>query len=222
MVYPDNVLVFGRNIAEHNANLTQVLERLRRAGLRLKPKKCRFALKEVEYLGHVVSARGVQTNPKKVTAVEQFPTPLDVKTLRSFLGLASYYRKFVPHFAKVAGPLHALTKKDVPFLWTQKYQTAFSELKKLLTSTPLLAFPDFTKPFVLETDASGAGLGAVLAQKQDDDSIRPIAYASISLQRHERNYGITELEGLGVVWAVNTSDPICTAIHAKYSPTTLH
>ena len=207
VVYLDDVLVFGRTIPEHNANLAQVLQRLRQAGLWLKPKKCRFALKEVEYLGHVVSAKGVQTNPKKVTAVEQFPTPHDVKTLRSFLGLASYYRKFVPHFAKVAGPLHALTKKEVPFLWTQKCQTAFSELKKLLTSAPLLAFPDFTKPFVLETDASGAGLGAILAQKQENGSIRPIAYASRSLQSHERNYGITELEGLGVVWAVKHFRP---------------
>ena len=119
VVYLDDVLVFGRTVAEHNANLTQVLERLRRAGLRLKPKKCRFALTEVEYLGHVVSAQGVRTDPKKIEAVERFSTPQDVKTLRSFLGLASYYRKFVPDFAKVAGPLHALTRKGVPFLWTQ-------------------------------------------------------------------------------------------------------
>ena len=207
VVYLDDVLVFGRTVAEHNANLTQVLERLRRAGLRLKPKKCRFALTEVEYLGHVVSAQGVRTDTKKVEAVEQFPTPNNVKTLRSFLGLASYYRKFVPDFAKVARPLHALTKKDVPFLWTQRCQEAFCELKRLLTNAPPLVFPDFTKPFVLETDASGTGLGAVLAQKQEDGSIHPIAYASRSLQPHERNYGITELEGLGVVWAVKHFRP---------------
>ena len=127
--------------------------------------------------------------------------------LRSFLGLASYYRRFVPNFAKVAGSLHALTKKEAPFLWTPQCQLAFTSLKKLLTSAPVLSFPHFEKPFILETDASGAGLGAVLAQKQDDDSIRPIAYASRSLQAHERNYGITELEGLGVVWAVKHFRP---------------
>ena len=207
VVYLDDVLVFGRTIEEHNANLAQVLERLRRAGLRLKPKKCHFALTEVEYLGHVVSAKGVRTDPKKIEAVGKFPTPQDVKALRSFLGLASYYRKFVPDFAKVAGPLHALTKKDVPFLWTEKCQEAFCELKRLLTESPLLVYPDFTKPFVLETDASGAGLGAVLAQKRGDGSTRPIAYASRSLQPHEKNYGITELEGLGVVWAVKHFRP---------------
>ena len=207
VVYLDDVLVFGRTIAEHNANLTQVLERLRRAGLRLKPKKCRFALTEVEYLGHVVSAQGVRTDPRKIEAVEQFSTPRDIKTLRSFLGLASYYRKFVPDFAKIAGPLHALTRKDVPFLWTQSCHEAFCKLKGLLTNSSLLVFPEFTKPFVLETDASGAGLGAVLAQKQEDGSTRPIAYASRSLQPHEKNYGITELEGLGVVWAVKHFRP---------------
>ena len=207
VVYLDDVLVFGRTMAEHNANLTQVMGRLRRAGLRLKPKKCRFALTEVEYLGHVVSAQGIRTDPKKVAAVEQFPIPQDVKTLRSFLGLASYYRKFVPGFDKVSGPLHALTKKDVPFLWTPSCQKAFSELKALLTNSSLLVFPDFTKPFVLETDASGAGLGAVLAQTQEDGSTRPIAYASRSLQPHEKKYGITELEGLGVVWAVKHFRP---------------
>ena len=207
VVYLDDILVFGRTLAEHNANLTLVLERLRTAGLRLKPKKCCFALKEVEYLGHVVSANGVQTDPKKLRAVEQFPPPHDLKTLRSFLGLASYYRKFVPNFATVARPLHALTKKDVPFLWSSECQDALTKLKKLLTSAPVLAYPDFAKPFVLETDASGEGLGAVLAQQQEDNSIRPIAYASRSLQSHEKNYGSTELEGLGVVWAVKHFRP---------------
>lgn len=128
--------------------------------------------------------------------------PSNVKTLRSFLGLASYYRRFVPNFAKVARPLHSLTKKDSPFVWIPDCQLAFMELKQLLTSAPVLSYPDFQKPFVLETDASGSGLGAVLAQRQEDHTVRPIAYASRSLQAHERNYGITELEGLGVVWAL--------------------
>ena len=136
-----------------------------------------------------------------------YPVPNDVKSLRSFLGLASYYRRFVPGFAKVAGPLHALTKKDSPFIWGPECQAAFAELKQLLTSSPVLAFPDFTRGFILETDASGAGLGAVLAQEQSDGSVRPIAYASRSLLKHERNYGVTELEGLGVVWAAKHFRP---------------
>ena len=172
VVYLDDILVFGRTLTEHNANLALVLERLRVAGLRLKPRKCRFALEEVEYLGHLVSADGVRTDTKKLRAVEEFSTPHDLKTLRSFIGLATYYRKFVSGFGKVAGPLHALTKKDVPFLWTPACQSAFSKLKELLTSAPVLAYPDFSRPFILETDSSGAGLGAVLAQRQDDNSIR--------------------------------------------------
>ena len=108
VVYLDDVLIFGRTVEEHNTNLTQVLERLRRAGLRLKPKKCRFALTEVEYLGHVVSARGIQTDPKKVEAVEHFPTPHNVKSLRSFLGLASYYRKFVPETRRWFNTPHSI------------------------------------------------------------------------------------------------------------------
>ena len=112
----------------------------------------------------------------------------------------------MPNFAKVAGPLHALIKKDVPYLWTPQCQHSFDTLKELLTA-PVLLFPQFDKPFILETDASGLGLGAVLAQRQEDGVVQPIAYASRSLQIHERNYGITELEGLGVVWAVRHFRP---------------
>ena len=108
----------GNTLEEHNRNLAKVLDRLRVAGLCLKPKKCCFTQLQVEYLGHVVSAEGVRTHPKKSKAVSDFPTPLSVKDVRSFVGLASYYRKFIPNFSKVAGPLHALTKKDVAFVWT--------------------------------------------------------------------------------------------------------
>ena len=206
-VYIDDIVVFGKTLQDHNDNLVKVLDRLREAGLSLKPKKCRFARQEIEFLGHVVSAKGIATDPRKLEAVIDFPTPVDVKTLRSFLGLASYYRRFIPNFSKVAGALHTLTKKDADFIWTPECQLAFDGLKRLLTTSPVLAFPDFSKPFLLETDASGTGLGAVLAQTQEDGTVRPIAYASRTLQKHERNYGVTELEGLGVVWAVKHFRP---------------
>ena len=154
-----------------------------------------------------MTAKGVETDAEKVEAVRSFPVPADVKSLHSFLGLASYYRRFVHGFAKVAGPLHALTKKDALFVWGPECQTVFDDSKQLLTSSPVLAFPDFSKGFVLKTDASGAGLGAALAQEQPDHTVRPIAYASRSLLKHECNYGITELEGLGVVWAVKHFRP---------------
>ena len=200
--YIDDILVLGATFTDHLENLRKVFERLREAGLRLKPSKCHLSKREVSYLGYVVSAEGIAADGQKVLAVSSFPVPSDLKQLRSFLGLASYYRRLVKNFAQVAHPLFKLTRKDTPFLWNVPCQQAFEELKRRLTSAPLLAFPNFTRGFLLETDASGVGLGAVLAQKQDDNTVRPVAYASRTINKHEANYGITELEALGVVWAV--------------------
>ena len=202
LVYLDDILVIGRTFQEHLSNLHQVLTRLREAGLRLKPSKCQLAATQVEYLGHIVSAKGIEADPKKVVAVQQYTVPENLKKLRSFLGLASYYRRFIPNFSAVACPLHALTRKNSPFEWTADCQASFDELKELMTKAPLLAYADFTRPFLLETDASIEGLGAVLAQRAEDNLVHPIAYASRTLLAHERNYSIPELEALGVVWAV--------------------
>ena len=204
MVYLDDVLVIDRTIQEHKDNLIKVFQQLRSAGFTLKPK---FAQLEVCYLGHVVSAEGVRTDPSKLQAVLKFPVPTNVKLLRSFLGLMSYYKRFIPQFAKIAGPLHAPMKKNSEYTWTAVCQGAFEKLRNLLTSAPVLAYPDFGVPFILETDASGNGLGAVLAQQQDDELVRPIAYASRSLQEHNKRHGVTELEGLAVVWAVKHFRP---------------
>ena len=208
-VYLDDIVVVGSTFEEHLVNLERVFQRLREAGLKLKPKKCHFAQGKVEYLGHIgdvhiytFSKEGIEVDARKVTAVREYPQPLDLKALRSFLGLASYYRRFIPNFSSVAALLHALTRKDTPFVWTPACQQAFAQLKRLLTEAPVLAFPDFDRDFLLETDASGRGLGAVLAQKQEDGTVCPLAYASRTLQPHECNYGVTELEGLGVVWAI--------------------
>ena len=197
----------GRRFEEHLTNLGKVLQRLREAGLKLKPQKCYFLKDRVEYLGHIVSAEGVGVDPRKTQAVREFPQPLNLKALRSFLGLASYYKRFIPKFSSVAAPLHALTRKNAQFVWTPTCQQAFDHLKQLMTDAPVLAYPDFEQPFLLETDASGTGLGAVLAQKQEDGSVRPVAYASRTLQNHEKNYRVTELEGLGVVWATKHFRP---------------
>ena len=143
----------------------------------------------------MVTKDRIETDPQKVEAMRNYPVPTDLKSLRSFLGLASYYRRFVPGFSKVAGPLHALTKKDSLYIWGPDCQSSFEKLKQLLVSSPMLAFPDFSRRFILETDASETGLGAVLAQEQIDGTTRPIAYASRFLLKHERNYGITELKG---------------------------
>ena len=202
LVYLDDVMVIGRSFSEHLTNLRKVFERFRNANLKLKPEKCCLAGSEVLYLGYVVSRDGISADPAKVKVVKNFPQPSDVKSLRSFLGLASYYRRFIQDFSKVANPLYALTQKDVEFLWKPVHYDAFRQLKQLLISAPVLAFPDFARDFILETDTSGMGLGAILAQADEDGMVHPIAYASRTLQQHEKNYAITELEALGIVWAV--------------------
>ena len=207
MVYIDDILIFSKTFEEHLTHLEEVFNRLRQAGLRLKLKKCTFAQPKVEYLGHVVTRNGIEVDPKKVEAVKGFPQPTNLKTLRSFLGLASYYRRFIPNFSREARPLHSLTCKNAQFVWTPTCQQAFDKLKQLLTDAPVLAFPNFEQDFILETDASGEGLGAVLAQKHQDGGIRPVAFASRTLQPHEKNYGATELEALGVVWAAKHFRP---------------
>ena len=152
-----------------------------------------FLRDEVPYLGHVISADGIRPDLAKTDKVKSFPVPHDVTTLRQFIGLASYYRRFVPGFAKVAAPLHVLTKKDVPFNWTPQCERAFCKLKEHLVTAPVLAYLHFgpDKEFILETDASGLGLGAVLSQQQADGFLHPIAYASRSLNSHEQNYCIS-------------------------------
>ena len=202
LVYLDDVLVIGRTFQEHLTNLKEVFTRLAKAGLKLKPSKCKLARGELDFLGYVVSGNRISVDSKKVAAVTEYPTLVDLKSLRAFLGLASYYRRFVPSFSSVANPLYALTRKDVPFVWSVECDAAFTRLKQLLTNAPVLAYPSFGRDFLLETDASGVGLGAILSQKQDDGTIRPIAFASRTLLANEKNYGISELEGLAVVWAV--------------------
>lgn len=176
---------------------------LTKTNLRLHPSKCFFANIGEDYLGgYHVSANGHSTDPRKTDAVANFPQPTDVKSLRSFFGLASYYRHFTPCFSKVASPLQMLTRKGVPFDWTPSCETAFNQMKQYLTSAHVLLFPQFDREILLETDASGLGLGAVLAQKQEDGLVRPIAFASRTLHPHEMNYGSAEMEVLAVVLAV--------------------
>ena len=206
-VYIDDVLIFSKTLKEHLEHLRQVIQRLLEAGLKLKPGKCHFAKKEVQYLGHVITPWGVKTNPKLVEAVQEFPAPEDVKGLRRFLGMTSYYRKFISNFAKLAEPLHRLTRKEVDFVWSPECQEVFTTLKKKLTESPILAYPAFDKESVLETDASIKGLGAVLSQRQDDNRLHPIAYASRALNNAQKNYGITELETLAVVWSITHFHP---------------
>lgn len=144
-VYIDDVLVFSRMLEEHLQHLTLVIERLQKAGLKLQPAKCHFVRDEVEYLGHRITPQGLKTNPRLMSAVQEFPVPHNLHEVRQFLGLSSYYRRFIPLFSRVAQPLHALTRKDMAFYWDQACQTAFETLKKKLVQPPVLAIPLFDK-----------------------------------------------------------------------------
>ena len=189
-------------------------------GLKLKATKCWFAQEELEYLGHIVNRHGLKTNPRLVEAVRSFPVPQTVEEVRRFLGLSSYYRKFISNFTTIAGPLHNQTHKDTPFQWTTACHNAFTELKQKLTTSPVLAYSNFTREFVLETDASVQGVGAVLAQREDDQQLHPIAYASRALSPSEKKYDITELETLAVMWALTHFHHIYMATPYRYTLTT--
>ena len=202
VVYIDDVNVGSRTFPEHLEHLKQVFDRLKNAGLKLNPEKCFFFKKQLPFLGHVVSKQGIQTDPEKIAVIRNFPVPQDVSQLRGFLGLASYYRRFIQGFSKVAEPLNRLLRKKVDYQWTKDQQIAFEKLKGCLTSSPILAYLNFEKPFIVYTDASTIAVGAILSQKDNEERERVIAYASRSLNKHERNYGITELECLAVIWAV--------------------
>ena len=202
-VYIDDILVFSQTFDDHLRHLGAVIDRVAKAGLKLKPSKCKFLRQSVEYLGHVLTPMGIRPNPERVRAMQQFPRPTTVKEVRQFLGLASYYRRFVKGFASIAQPLHALTKANCRYVWTTECQVAFDALKARMLMSPVLAFPNFSLSFILETDASVKGLGAVLSQRgEEDKKVHPVAYASRALSPTEQRYSVTELETLAVVWAV--------------------
>ena len=157
---------------------------------------------QVEHLGHLITSQGLKPNPQQIKAVTDFPVPATTTQVRQFIGWTSYYRRFVEGFATLAAPLHDLTKKGMNFCWTTACQRAFDELKSRLTTAPILAYPNFDLDFVLETDASYHGLGAVLAQKLADQKLHPVAFGSRALSLAEKNYSVTELETLAVVWAI--------------------
>ena len=201
LVYLDDVIVFGTSFHEEIERLRDVFRRMRSAGLKLNPKKCHLFRREVTFLGHVVSSQGIGTDPAKTETVDSWPVPRNKKELRSFLGLCTYYRKFVRNFASIAAPLHWLTRDDVEYVWDEKCATAFKLLKSALTRSPILAYPDAGGEFILDTDASSCGIGAVLSQLQDGVE-RVVAYYSRSLSSPERNYCATRRELLAVVDAI--------------------
>ena len=188
-----------------------MFERLRHAKLKLGPTKCTFATKEVSYLGHRVTEEGLLPDPALLAAIRDIPPPKTASEVRSFLGLAGYYRRYVKGFAAIAAPLFALTRNDALFHWSEDCQAAFDQLKVRLTTSPITAFPDFSQEFRLYTDASTAGLGAILAQIRDGKE-RIICCASRALNKAEKSYPATKLECLAIVWAVAKFRPYLMAM----------
>jgi transposase InsO family protein len=208
IIYLDDIIVFSKTPEEHLERLEGVFKKLQEAGLKLKPSKCELFKQRITYLGHVVSDQGIETDTKKIEAIKSWPTPVTVTGVRSFLGFANHYRRFIKGYATVARPLNKILagenskKKKEKIEWNDECQEAFEQLKELCSTSPVLAYADYSKPFELHTDASIKGLGAVLYQKQDDGKNRVIAFASRSLGKTEKNYITHKLEFLALKWAV--------------------
>ncbi|KAH8349451.1 hypothetical protein KR067_013707 [Drosophila pandora] len=204
--YQDDIIVIGRTREEHMENLREVFRRLKAANLRINTDKCHFFREELLYLGHRITSQGIGMDPGKVAAITELEPPTNVKGVRQFIGMASWYRRFVPDFAWVAKPLNDLLRKGTKWEWTSRQQEAFEKLKSRLAEDPVLACPDFTKKFVLQTDASDYGVGAVLTQDTDEGE-RVVAYASRTLIGAEKNYSATEKECLAIIWAIRQMRP---------------
>ncbi|KAL0151831.1 hypothetical protein M9458_052832 [Cirrhinus mrigala] len=203
-VYMDDILVTGANDEEHLKNLEEVLRRLKTglSGLRLKRSKCEFLGEEVIFLGHRISAAGVQPVAEKVQAIQEAPTPQTVSELKAYLGLLNYYHKFMPSLSTVLAPLHSLLKKETKWMWGREQEEAFIKSKELLQSSAILVHYDPTKPLILACDASPYGVGAVLSHRMENGTDRPIGFASRTLNEAEKKYSQLDKEGLAVIFGV--------------------
>uniref|UniRef100_A0A0P4ZJF0 RNA-directed DNA polymerase n=2 Tax=Daphnia magna TaxID=35525 RepID=A0A0P4ZJF0_9CRUS len=204
LVYLDDVIIFSDTFESHLNDIREIFNLLKAANLKLKLNKCQFAKRSVNYLGHVISTDGIKPDPSKIDKIVNYKTPTSVDEVRSFLGLAGYYRRFIKDFGSIAKPLTRLTHKDLsrkPFAWGTEEQVAFEKLRNSLVTPPVLAYPNFNEKFFLFTDACEYGIGAVLSQMQDGQE-HPIAYSSRQLTKAETKYSTTEKEALAVVDAI--------------------
>jgi hypothetical protein len=202
LVVVDDILIYSKTLEDHVLHLQQVFSILEQHELYLKKSKCSFTQSSLEYLGHIISSNGVATDPQKTQAIANRPVPSDVKQLRSFLGLSGYYRKFIKNYGIISRPLTDLLKKHTLFHWNQDLQTSFEALKQALITAPVLALPDFTQGFTIETDASGTGIGAVLSQ-----NAHPVAYISKALGPRAQAMSTYEKECMAIIMVVTKWKP---------------
>ncbi|CAK1583549.1 unnamed protein product [Parnassius mnemosyne] len=205
-VYLDDIIIYLYDLQAHINNLSRVFDRLRHFNLKLQPDKCVFLRKKVSYLGHIITNERVKPNQEKTKADQQFPQPRCPKDIKSFMGLVSYYPRFIPNLSKIAKPFTNLLKKNVPFDCQNEQQLAFETLKNCLTTAPILANPDFTKPLVLNCDASNFAISAILSQGPIGND-RSVAYASRTLNKAACNYSITEKECLAILFGTKVFRP---------------
>ena len=204
ITYLDDIIVFSPSKEQHYKDLESVFEKIKNSGLKVKPTKCHFLNQKVKFLGHELSQDGLATDPSKITAIQQRQRPKCLKELRSFLGLANYYRRFIKDYSKYSKCLENMCGSTLKKLeWNEECDNNFNELKKQLCQSPVLCHPDFNKTFILDTDASFDRIGAVLSQKDENNHERVIAYGSHSLNRHELGYCVTRKELLAVFYFVN-------------------
>jgi len=206
LIYLDDIIVFSTSLQEHINHLSSIFKKLTLANLKLQPDKSEFLKKELEYLGHIVTEKGVKPNPKKIETIKAFPMPKTRKEIKSFLGLLGYYRRFIRDFAKITKPLTQQLKGKSDVTIDDNYIKTFEFCKTLLCNDPILQYPDFTKSFILTTDASNVAIGAVLSQGTVGND-RPIAYASRTLSESETHYATIKKELLAIVWAVKYFRP---------------
>ena len=202
LVYLDDILIFSQSIEEHWQHLRNALARLREAKLYGRIHKCSFLKDQVEYLGFDISAEGIKPSESKIRTILEWPTPETPRDVRSFLGLCSFYRRFVRGFSNIAAPLTELTKEKKPWQWREdQEELAFNQMKIAMTTAPVLLYPDFAKQFTVTTDASLVAVGGILQQDQGQ-GLQPVAYASKKLNSAEVRYSAYERELLGIVWAI--------------------
>src|SRR6266542_1232909 len=201
-VYLNNVIIYLNNLDEHKRHIKAVLEKIREANLKLKPSKCQWFQTELKFVGHLVGRNGIRPDPRNVEKIKNAEVPKNTTELRRFLGMAQYYRQYINGYADKAGPLYDMLKENGPAVWESPQQEAFDIIKDKLATEPIRAHPDFNKPFKLYTDVSDTGLGAVLAQDDEEGRERVIAYEARRLNSAERVYPTTEKECLAVVWAI--------------------
>lgn len=201
--YIDDIIIFSKTFEQHLKDLEEVFQRLISSGLRLKPSKCHFCVDTVHYLGHVVSAKGISPDPKKVEKLHAYPVPRSVQEVRRFLGFAGYYRRFVKNFSLIAEPLFTLLKEDVQFHWNKEQERAFRHIIESISRDAILSHPNFNLPFIVDADASGTGIGGVLSQRIDNKE-RPIAFISRQLSVAEQKWHIRDKEAYSIIWALES------------------